>query len=603
MRSSEKAGKENIHFKTETLAKKLLLLVFTFLLSFSSESERTDIKLAQSYFYRGYIAYSQGNYTDAIANLGKSHSLDKSGYYGELSYLYIGLSYAHLSYKLGEREGIFSAIAYLNMYPYHYKRANYLLLQKEFIGDCYLMLGMYGKAKDVFWSLYREEEHNAYLLKFLYADALNSGANLSILDRIDPSKLPERDYMYPLVRGFMMFNLGDYKSALTNLSEARSLNRYLEDDPEFLYRYAISHFMEGDWRNAVFYLELLDRKDVYKKYYDSLNYYLALIYLQNRNYADAVKRIRALSSIGGLKYRLLLSQLWAFPDFLEKQGKDFGDYKKLLIQIAWTDLNKVYSEPAVLGLYFYSIKDKKIMDKDVISLKALTLPQEITLGDLRVNVNPPLEMLKGSFKSLDPYSEDASFLVELFKANEENYSLLFGYEKLARAVVYQGRTELIKVVERLDEPLKSFLLGQVLLLDGSVDMGLRLLEGSLSGLSGEDREEALLLIGIYKRDVSLLEDLLSKIDFESSKRLYHYFTPSVLLLGDYYYSSKQYERAKTYYRSYLEKAEEDNLYWLVAYKLAKSSELTGDTKTLGWVVRMAEGKDNIISKVIIALWG
>lgn len=66
------------------------------------EIERENIRLAQIYFYKGYIEYQQGNYSDAISEFSRSFLSDRQGYYGELSYLYIGISHAQLSYIRGE---------------------------------------------------------------------------------------------------------------------------------------------------------------------------------------------------------------------------------------------------------------------------------------------------------------------------------------------------------------------------------------------------------------------------------------------------------------------------------------------------------------------
>ncbi|MEJ5339336.1 MAG: hypothetical protein ACK42C_04030 [Aquificaceae bacterium] len=599
MRNSEVHGTGPIAYRPDFLAKKVLVLMMVFLLSFSTEMEKENIRLAQTYFYRGYIEYEQGNYGDAIAEFSRSFLMDRQGYYGELSYLYIGISYAKLSYRKGRREGILSAIAYLNMYPYYYKKPTYLFLQREFIGDAYIFMGFYPRAKDVFLSLYRDTARDDYLLKFLYADSLSGGQNSQLLNRIDPEALVEKKYFYHLVKGFYAFNAGNYSEALKELSEARNLNRYLEEEPEFLYRYAVSSFMKENWRSAIFYFEQLDRKDIYRKYSDSVNYYLALIYLLNRNYADAKKRIENLTESKTLKTSLLLSQLWLFPEFLEKYDRDFRNYRKILKDIAWTYLNSVYSIPAFLGIYYYSLKEGKLEDRDLLRLKRLTLPGDIVFEDIRVKLEPMLSTLQSLMSEVNPYGKEANFLIELYGVNPENYALLFGYEKLARAVVYTGDLKLRDIPAKLEEPLRSFLLGQILLLEGSEE-GLKMVESSLGRLTGEDRMEALFIKGIYRKDIKLLEEFLSQ---ELSERLAPYSEPALLELGDFYYTRGQYERAKLYYRRYLEKAQEGDLYWLVAYRLAKAGELTGDVETINWVVKKAEGKDNIISRVIIIFWG
>ncbi|RMH09127.1 MAG: hypothetical protein D6699_00290, partial [Aquificota bacterium] len=143
-----------MRWSANIFVKKLLLVLSTLLLSFSVEKGSTKEKLAQSYFYSGLINFKQGNYIGAVNDFTKTYSYDKKGYYGELAYLYLGMSYAYISYYTGNKDGVFSAIGYLNMYPYYYKLPTYTSLQKEFIGECYLLLGLYDRAKDVFMDLY-----------------------------------------------------------------------------------------------------------------------------------------------------------------------------------------------------------------------------------------------------------------------------------------------------------------------------------------------------------------------------------------------------------------------------------------------------------------
>ena len=87
------------------------------------------------------------NYEDAIRDLTSAFNLDRNGYYGELAYLWLGRAYALLAYSKANKRGLLSAIGFLNMYPYYFKRANYIDLQREFLGDIYLLLEEYSKAK------------------------------------------------------------------------------------------------------------------------------------------------------------------------------------------------------------------------------------------------------------------------------------------------------------------------------------------------------------------------------------------------------------------------------------------------------------------------
>ncbi|MFN3599082.1 MAG: hypothetical protein ACK4VK_05025 [Aquificaceae bacterium] len=585
-------------FRVELLTKKFLLLMLIVLLSFSMEKEKSNVKLAQLYFYRGYIQYTQGNHRDAIKEFSSAYLADRDGYYGELSYLYIGMSYAQLSFKAGQRRALYSAISYLNMYPYYYKKPNYALLQREFIGQVYLFAGLYERAKDIFFNLYRGTLKDDHLLNFLYADALSQGPNSQLLNNINLEALPEKRYLYHLIKGIYAFNYGNYKEAIEEFIEAERLNRYLEEDPEFLYRYAVSSFMLNDWRSAVFYFERLDRADTYRKYEDSLNFYLAFIYLMSNNYADAKKKVEKLINSGGIKSDLLISQLWLFPEFLDRYKKNFKEYKKTLEVVAWRYLNSSYSMPAILGIYYYALKEKKIDYGDVIRLKNLIYQEDMNFQDIKINMKPMLQSLQNLMKELDPYSNVADFLIEIYSINPHNYTLLFGNEKIARAITYLGKKDMKQVVLTLEDPLKSFLLGQLILLEGSEE-GLNMIERSLKSLEEDDKKEALFILGIYK-DPKLLEDLVDK---ELSNRLKPYLEHAYLRLGDFYYLKRDYIKAKGYYKNYLETSTNGDSEWITAYKLAKIGELTKDQDIINWVVKKAEKEDNIISKVIIALWG
>ncbi|RMH01739.1 MAG: hypothetical protein D6699_06575, partial [Aquificota bacterium] len=358
-----------------------------------------------------------------------------------------------------------------------------------------------------------------------------------------------------VAKGFVLFNAGNYGASLESLTHARSINRYLEEDPEFLYRYALDYYMLGDWRKALFYLEVLDRKDIYGKYKDHTNYYLSLIYLQSKNYADAKRRIELLRESGGIIYDLLYSQLWLFQDFLERYKDYFYNYKKGLTDIGWVYLNKVYSLPALLGLYYYSIKEKKVEDKDLLSKGNIVALEEIKVENIKVDLKPLFLSVREAYNSIDPYSKSGSFLLELYQVNKDSYKTLFGMEKLARFVVYEGRLDFKSIVEEVNEPLRSFLLGQVMLIEGE-EKGLKLIKDSLRGLEGEDKQEAMVILYLYDKDVKGLEQMLNLL--EKSKRLNEYLSLVYLELGDYYYKNKDHRKAKEYYKNYLEREEEDS---------------------------------------------
>lgn len=592
------------------LAKKVILLLSALLLSafifgFSAQSvNTTDAKL---YFFQGYENLQNRNFIGAINEFTKAYTNDKDGLYGELAYLYLGKSYALLSYYSGKKEGVYSAIDFLNMYPFFYKGANYLNLQREFIGDSYLLLDMYDKAMDIFSNLYKRSGAPSYLVKLAYASVLAGNTDLELLANLNPKDLGEDEYIYYLVQGYSYFNLGNYPLSIDYLTKAREMNRYLEDDEHFLYRYAVSYYMLDNWKKAIFYMELLTRKDLYQKYRDFVDYYLALIYLKTDNYKDAFLRIENLTRNGLFSNpiaRLLYSQLWAYPKFMENYKDEFSQYPNTLVKIAWMDINSQLSIPAILGLYYFSLKEKKVYDEDVLRLKRISLPKEIQIFGLKASLDPLLVVLKHTYENLDPYTEgSAELLSGLYKINRNNFLVLFSPEKLARALVYVGDTKSLdfSMYMNMSGPVGRFLAGQAMLLDGNQN-GLNLIEESLKDLQGEDRLEALFILGIMKRNIKYLEEAIKEND--SSPRLRGYIKPAIFELADIYYKNRNYARAKDLYKKLLETLQEnEDMYWICVFRLAFSSKMLNDTQTLNWVIDKVKGKDNIISKAIVELWG
>ncbi len=585
---------------------KFLILCLTLILSFSQEKLSENFFLAQKKFYNAYINLENKNYEEAIRDFTNSFNLDRKGYYGELSYLYLGYSYALLSYSRGDKEGLFSSIAFLNMYPFYFKKPNYSELQAEFLAEVHLLLEDYSKAKEIYMSLYKNTNQKRYLAKFLYADALEGGTtNLELLNNIQPEVDGVEDYLISTIKGYYLYNMGNFKEAISELTQARARNRYLEDDPHFLYRLALSYYMTQDWRNSLFYFEILDRKDVSSKYKEKTNYFLLLINLKNKNYTEAMERLKNLmkeSLFGSLTLRLALSQLWLYEDFVEKYK--LGWYKPLLLKLAWVDYNKYYGLPSTLGIYYYSLKDKKITDKELVSRVKVRRESYITVGDIKVDLNPLYFALEEAYKKLNPYEkQDFEFIESLYHANKGNFLILFNPENLLRGAVFNGKKEYSELLDRIPEPTKSFLRAQLLILEDKDKEGLELLVKVKENLPKEDRMEALLILGFLSENKRFLEEVIQYEGLEKSVRFRGYKPLVLLELGDYYYSTRNFPKAKELYKSYLELEEESDLYWLTALRLARISSLTKDQETLEWVAKKAEKTDNIIGKVIIAVWG
>jgi tetratricopeptide (TPR) repeat protein len=587
---------------------KLLLVIFSLLLSFSQERLSKNTALAQRKFYSGSINLKNRNYEDAIRDLTSAFNLDRNGYYGELAYLWLGRAYALLAYSKADKRGLLSAIAFLNMYPYYFKRANYVDLQREFLGDIYLLLEEYSKAKEVYLSLYKNSNQKKYLVKFLYADALEGCTkNIELLENLRASEEGVDPSMPPLIRGYCFYNQGRFKETLSELTQARAQNRDLEEDPHFLYRLALSYYMLQDWRNSLFYFELLRRKDLYRRYANKTNYFLLFINLDNKNYSEAMERLQELMKdrdpLTDLTLRLALSQLWFYEDFIDKYKLSW--YKPLLLKIAWIDYAKSYGLPSLLGVYYYSLKDKKLMDVELLKRAKASREGYLTVEDIKINMEPFYKSLEAQYNRLNPYEDkDFEFVEALYKVNERNFLTLFDASALLRGSLYRGKLDYVGLLDVVGEPTKSFLRAQEFLLTGKEKEGVELLSKVKDQLTGEDHAEALFLLGFFSDNKKLLETALQTKDLEKSQRLKGYIPTALLKLGDYYHSLGNFTKAKEFYKGYLERSEEeDNLYWLTALRLARLSGLTKDEETLQWVIKRAEKTDNILGRLIISLWG
>ncbi len=604
MTTTEKSGRKGYQW----LWSKLLLIAFGLLISFSQERSSENITLAQSKFYRGSINLENHNYEDAIRELISAFNLDRSGYYGELAYLWLGKAYAMLAYSKADRGGLFSAIAFLNMYPFYFKRPNYLDLQKEFLADIHLLLEDYSKAKELYLSLYKNTNQRKYLVRFLYADALEGGTkNIELLGNLESSEKDTDPSMLSLIRGYYLYNQGNFKDALSELMQARSQNRYLEEDPNFLYRLALSYYILGDWRNSLFYFELLRKKDIYRRYTDKTNYFLFFINLDNKNYSEAMERFRDFMQEGdpltNLTLKLILSQLWFYEDFIDKYK--LGWYKPLLLKIAWIDYTKSYGIPSLLGIYYYSLKDKKPMDVQLFRRARVSKMDYLTVEDIKINMERLYRHLEAQYGKLDPYEDkDFEVIESIYKLNERNFLTIFSVEPLLRGSIYRGKLDYVGLLDYLQEPTRSFLKAQELLLAEREREGLELLSKVKDQLTGEDHTEVLFLLGFFSTNKRSLEIALQSKNLDKSQRLRGYIPIAFLELGDHYYLVGNFTKAKDLYKSYLEiSEEEDDLYWLTALKLARLSRLTKDRETLQWVAKKAENKDNILSRLIINLWG
>ena len=594
-----------------------LLIVFLIVLvsTYSFNAERVkDPDLARVYFRKGEESLKILNYRDALVFFSISYSVAPESYYGELSFLYLGKSYALYSYAFGSRKGVLAAIGFLNQYPFYYKVPRFVHVQREFVADSYLLLQWYDTAKNIYANLYGETEKVEYMIKFGYASSLGGSIEgFNYLKELSKGGVPS-DYLdlYYITMGFYNFNLGRYRRTVGYLIQALNLNAYLRGDPHFLFRLGVSYYKLGEWRKALLYLEMTLRNDPLNAYKDRSYFYLANINLETKNFREAYSNIRKLTENGKLFYlklsQILFSSLWYYEDFLKVYGKKLGDYRNLLLQLGWLNVEDVYGDLPTLGIYYLSVKSGNLREeeREFLRVKKLTLREFVFENDL-FRMERFLSRCRKSLGDLKFYRErDAKLISELYRTNTKNFLRVFSDQKslslLARSLVFLGDEEARKILPFLrDEGLRDFLTAKLNAIRGNHNRALELLRRSLPLLKGEDRREAQLLLGYLKEDPSLLEKVIKEIDF-GSERFAPYRRLVLLRLADLFYRKGDLNRSLGYYREVVRSGVKDRSYWWAMFRLALLSERMKDEETLKWVVKRAKEEDNIWSRVIRTLW-
>jgi tetratricopeptide (TPR) repeat protein len=589
-----------------------IILVSTY--SFNAQTT-ADKELIEKYFRDGLESLRKLNYLDALIYFTRAYTRDPYSYYGELSYLYLGKSYALYSYAYRSRQGILASIGYLNQYPYHYKVPRFIHTQREFIADSYLLLQWYDNAKNIYANLYGETEKKEYLIKLGYASALSGSIeNFRYLRELAQEGVPS-DYLdiYYMTLAFYNFNIGRYKMTIDYLGKALNLNPYLREDPHVLYRLGVSHNKLGDWRRALLYLELAVKNDAFGVYEERALFYLALINLETNNFREAFLKAKKLFEEDRLFYRklsqLLFSTFWYYDDFLNVYGNELGDYRKKLVQIGWLNVENLFGELPALGIYYLSLKGRKLTEeeKKFLRSKRLTLGEIVYENDI-FYLDRYVKKVRKALTELDYTSrEDSHYISEIFRINRHNYMKLFGdksgKELLARALTYTGDDRAIEVIPLLEDPyLANFLKAQIFLIKNRPILAVNLLERALPGLKGEDRLEARLLMYFLREDRDELEDAVLMTDF-GSRRFSPYGEIVLTKLADLCFEEKDYRCAIEYYKKVIEMGnKEGELYWWAVFRTAVAGELIESDETLKWVVNLAKEKDNIWSRVILTLW-
>ena len=583
--------------------------------TYSFNAQHTgDPALSERYFRKGVQSLQVLNYVDALYYFSQAYKASPSSHYGELSYLYLGKSYALYSYAYGSRKGIFASIAFLNEYPFHYKVPRFIHTQREFIGDSYLLLQWYGTAKNIYANLYGETERVEYMIKFGYASSLEGSIEgYNYLKKLNQQGVP-RDYLdlYYMTMGFYNFNLGKYSLSVEYLSYAMNINTHLRKDPHLLFRLGVSYYKLGDWRKALLYLELTARNDPLDTYKDKTNFYLAIINLETNNFREAFVNIMNLIQDDRLFYsklsQILYSSLWYYEDFLNIYREKLGDYRVNLLKLAWLNIEDSYGDFPALGIYYFSLKERVLSEeeKEFLSLKKLSLNGFLHENEF-FTFDKYVSRLREYLQRISPFSrEGARFISHIYDINESNYLKLFGnpkgIEMLARSLVFLGSPRSEEVIPLLkDTTLRDFLTAKLLLLKGDIEKSTKLLEGSLEKLKGDDRKEAQLLLSYLKGDIKLLEEVASSVDFKK-ERFLHYAPTVFLKLADGFFDRGNLKKSLEYYRKVVELKGTDEDYWWALFRIAYISEKLGDSETLKWVVNQTEGSDNIWSRSIRTLW-
>ena len=583
--------------------------------AYSYNAERfKDPDLAKKFFNKGIESLKVLNYRDALLYFSKAYTLDPKSPYGELSFLYLGKSYALYSYAYGSKKGVLAAIGYLNQYPFHYKVPRYIDIQREFVADSYLLLQWYETAKNIYANLYGETERVEYMIKYGYASALNGSIEgYNYLSSLNVKGVPA-DYLdlYYMTMGFYNFNLGRYSLAVEYLTRAMNVNTYLREDAHLLFRLGVSYYKLGDWRKALLYLELSLRNDPFKVYEEKGNFYLATINLETKNFREAYENLKKLTENDRLFYsklaQILFSSLWYYEGFLEVYGDKLGNYRKKLLELGWLNVEDVYGELPALGLYYLSLKEKKISprEREFLRIKKLTLREFVFENDL-FTFGKFVRRVRKTLKDMKFYLKgDALFLSEIYKTNKHNFLKIFGdqrsLETLARSLIFLGDGEVRRLLPYIrDEGVYSLLYAKLLILENKKDNAIEILKRGLKSMKGEDLLEGRLLLAYLSEDIEGLEEVLKIVNFKSPR-----FTPyrPVLLikLADLLYDRGDMKESLVYYRKILEENVSEATKGWAMFRIALISERIKDMKTLRWVVKEAERMDNIWSRVIRTLW-
>lgn len=585
----------------------LTVLLLSVLLS---ESRLGDESLAKLYYELGLKALKVYDFTDALIYFSRAYSEAPESKYGELAYLYYGKAYALYSYELGRKEGILASLGYLNQYTFYYKFPRFWNLQKEFVGDGYLLIGWYEDARNLYAEVYGAKKEVRLLLKYGYASALLGDATvIKILREI--KEIPE-DLLYLkyLSLGIARANLGDFGEALGYLDKAYEENSFLSYDLHYNFYRGLSNKKLGKIRESMFYLERARRLDRFGFYTYKIDYHLFEIYLTLKDYGEAygiyekIKKELAYNPF----YQIAYLKLWLYPDFMEKYKGEFRYYYDLVEQLFWWKLGSPVSNYATLALLSRALKEKELDEEIKTILRTKTFyGREFVLDNELFDYKRELRKLNEELQRYNPYLEgDVNLIMELYSLNDESFLNIFREDKsreiLVRAFVYRGDRRALKFLDFVREAsLKEFLKAKYLFSYGSFGLAEELFKKSLDGIEGIDKLEAYLLLFYIERNPHIDEVVELAKEY---KEMEGYFPIIYRAVGEIYYEKGNYRKAKEFYERFVkEYKERDILYWVTLAKLGLLADKLKDEKLRRFVV--AQGKDAVKpwKDVILSLWG
>lgn len=590
------------------LTRTIILLAVIVLSAFSFNALTTDKEEASKIYYEIALkALHLNDYEDALVFFSKALSLAPSSKYGELSYLYYGLTYALYSYHLGNKEGIFSAIGYLNQYTFYYKKPEYLILQREFLGDSYLLVAWYEDAMNIYANLYGDTKKKKYLIKYAFISALYGDyTGYNELRRL--KSLPKDYlYLYHLALGIYSIDFGRNKEALQHLTKALELNPFLRYDVHFNYYTGLAYYKNGKiWRSMLFFLRAKDL-DKFGLYRTMLNYYLTQVYLATNNFSEAYEIYKEIfkeifyNSI----YKVIYSNYWLNEEFL-KRYEDFKFYYDVILQIGWLSTGKKIVGYSLLALYSKALKSKNLSEEEKVFMETIKFENtDFVMNKELFSFKKQLDVLNRKLSLMD-VEESAEFIVNLYKTHRNNFLTIF-YKPdslfvLARALVYTGDKEFLKIAKLLpNTPELKFLKAKYWFSKGRKEVAKRFLKDSINNLEGIDKLEAMLLL-YYLIENPYIDEVLKLA--REYKELENYFPYMYRLAGDIYYDKGMYRKALLMYKEFLQNYKaKDDIYGATLVKMGVLAEVLQDKKTVDFVVKEAKGFKNLWSEAILTLWG